>query len=61
MSLNYEPALVPLHISVKWLFAMLRRMAYLVSVTGRYYRVTSLIRNSPPPYDHRRALGVGLL
>ena len=25
------------------------------------YRGTSLIRNNPPPYDHHRTLGIGLL
>jgi hypothetical protein len=27
----------------------------------RGYRGTSLIRNCPPPKDHHRALGIGLL
>jgi len=26
-----------------------------------HYRGTSLIRNSPPPWDHHRALGIALL
>ena len=30
-------------------------------LSGRPYRGTSLIRNSPPPYGHRRALGIVLL
>jgi len=30
-------------------------------VNAGLYRVTSLIRNSPPPYDHHRALSIDLL
>ena len=33
----------------------------LPSVPKWAYRGTSLIRNSPPPYDRRRALGIFLL
>ena len=35
--------------------------AALPRIHPRSYRGNSVIRNSPPPYDHHRALGIALL
>ena len=38
-----------------------RRILPALSIQVQEYRSTSLIRNSPPPYDHRRALVIVVL
>ena len=67
MSLKYEPDSEPLHIYVKWLFLdcellCYRRGAVCPMVKPCQDHVgTSLIRNSPPPQDHHRALEIAIL
>jgi len=56
MSLRFEPASEPLHISVKQLF-LTTHLHLLVKRLQGYLAYEKL----QPPKDHHRALGIGLL